>query len=76
MRKYGWAGLFGLAHFKLNVACIDKYYLPANDDIKIDRAMKSVFNKITDFVFCQALFPKKSVRIPNVINLKAEDIYS
>ena len=28
---------------------IDKYYLPANDDIKIDRAMKSVFNKITDF---------------------------
>ena len=38
--------------------------------------MKSVFNKITDFVFCQALFPKKSVRIPNVINLKAEDIYS
>ena len=43
---------------------IDKYYLPANDDIKIDRAMKSVFNKITDFVFCQALFPKKSVRIP------------
>ena len=55
---------------------IDKYYLPANDDIKIDRAMKAVFNKITDFVFCQALFPKKSVRIPNVINLKAEDIYS
>ena len=53
-----------------------EYYLPANDDIKIDRAMKSVFNKITDFVFCQALFPKKSVRIPNVINLKAEDIYS
>lgn len=43
---------------------IDKYYLPTNDDIKIDRAMKSVFNKITDFVFCQALFPKKSVRIP------------
>lgn len=28
---------------------IDKYYLPANDDIKIDREMKSIFNKITDF---------------------------
>ena len=28
---------------------IDKYYRPANDDIKMDSEIKSVFDKITDF---------------------------
>lgn len=28
---------------------IDKYYIPDNDDIRIDKEMKSIFQKITDF---------------------------
>lgn len=28
---------------------IDKYYIPDNDDIRIDNEMKSIFQKITDF---------------------------
>lgn len=28
---------------------IDKYYEPAKDDIKIDKEMKSIFDKITKF---------------------------
>ena len=29
--------------------CIDKYYEPDKDDIKMDEEMKSIFDKITDF---------------------------
>lgn len=28
---------------------IDKYYVPGTDDIKLDKEMKSIFHKITDF---------------------------
>ena len=28
---------------------IDKYYVPENDDIRMDKEMKSIFQKITDF---------------------------
>lgn len=28
---------------------IDKYYVPGTDDIKLDKEMKSIFDKITDF---------------------------
>lgn len=28
---------------------IDKYYVPENDDIRIDKEMKSIFQKISDF---------------------------
>ncbi|MBR4025961.1 MAG: hypothetical protein IKJ01_00190 [Lachnospiraceae bacterium] len=30
---------------------IDKYYIPANDDIRLDKEMKDIFQKIADF--CQ-----------------------
>ncbi len=29
--------------------CIDKYYEPAKDDIKMDKEMKSIFDRITSF---------------------------
>ena len=28
---------------------IDKYYVPGTDDIKLDKEMKSIFDKISDF---------------------------
>ena len=43
---------------------IDKYYLPSNDDIKIDREMKSIFNKITDFRKQRAQEKSKSKETP------------
>lgn len=43
---------------------IDKYYLPSNDDIKIDREMKFIFNKITDFRKQRAQEKSKSKETP------------
>ena len=38
---------------------IDKYYIPANDDIRLDKEMKDIFQKIADF--CQKRKQEKKV---------------
>ena len=38
---------------------IDKYYIPANDDIRLDKEMKDIFQKIADF--CQKRKKEKKV---------------
>ena len=38
---------------------IDKYYIPANDDIRLDKEMKDIFQKISDF--CQKRKKEKKI---------------